>query len=182
MKSSKPSAAFKKSWASWGSDNTQPPSAPKMTDTYCVALPIENRALFPKKCIVCNSDVGNSTFEITGSPEGFHGLTKYQLGLNPTLLIPCHKGCGGALKRRLSKRCTFWSFLAFTAALTSLYLGWSKWVIIAASLILFLPIFYTQEKHPLPFEFMCDESERTFYFANREYAEKFAQLNNSQLS
>lgn len=151
-----------------------------MGNYYRVKIQKDTSILFPKYCVICGKVCGDKTIKIAGSYGGSFWHWKGTFKSAPKLIIPGHLECNNVFK----KKSLYGEILTLTFSIIPVGIfSYIRWEIDILTILLFVVCaflfgkiidrFYYQE----PIMFSKDDNKMSFLFKDRNYANKFAEIN-----
>jgi hypothetical protein len=153
-----------------------------------VIIAADRCPIFPERCVVCGRTCSERGV-IRAAPSGLHGMQTWLLRMTPRIDIVIHPQCGAHLRRRLVGERAF-NFLAATAVIVPLVWfcvthGWSKYPSIALVLVAMVlalgPALIWQVLRPAAIDVRRSGDRLVFQFADHDYAQEFARLNDGDI-
>lgn len=160
-----------------------------MAEGYNVEISIKSPVEFPDECPICKRNARGNKSTIQIGPLD-HNLAFSKI--KNTIVVPMHIGCAKKFGLSFWKRYGFILFCGIVnLVIFAIYFDITKEptgqyvfkrIILMLGFVLVLaPFIVWWFNHPLPIECEYEKGNYIFTFEDRNYAERFAQLNNAQV-
>jgi hypothetical protein len=145
---------------------------------------------FPEYCVVCGRPYHGQLGKIELDPSSTSSMvTPIWMGRGidkisskkHVLSIPGHQSCIKSIRKAFWIRNLFYVLIAISVLIIGIKQGLNKFYMILLATVIALPIVLWEFSHPLPINYNHRNGEYIFEFKDRDYAERFALLNNAKV-
>lgn len=143
--------------------------------------------VFPEHCVVCGrfNNGQQGKIEMTRARSFFPSFIIDRLeqisSKQRIQLIPSHTECLRGVRRSFWKRNIILIFIVTFCLIEGKMNSWNFFLEIILIFIIASPLVFWDMKHPLPVEYMLKDKKLIFTFTDKNYAERFALLNQSKV-
>lgn len=158
-----------------------------MNKLFIAQMSDSKKPVFPNACVVCGHLDTEPLIKVKTSHEigrldfYLYNFTSIRPG-ESFLDIPAHKKCIKDVRNSFFKRFILIIIAAAAIAAAGFINKLSIFFSIMAFLVAACILFALEFRKPVPFEFQRYSQKYVLYFKNRDYAEKFALLNNTTIT
>jgi len=145
---------------------------------------------FPEYCVVCGRPHNgqHGTIELDPGSISSIAFTIQMLrsidklsSKKHILSIPGHQSCIKSIRKAFWFRILFYFLIAAPIVIIGIQQGLNRFYMFLLLGVIALPIIFWEFSHPLPINYNHRYGEYVFEFKNRDYAERFALLNNAKV-
>lgn len=154
---------------------------------YSVSVNASQNLLFPEYCVICGKPADGQKGKIEMNlfqsffPESITSMFAQASSKQRILNIPSHEICLRTARRSYWMR----NILIILIVLFCLMVGemnsWSRPLEVVLIFVIASPLIYWETSHPLPVEYEMKDNKLIFTFIDRQYADGFAFLNQSEV-
>lgn len=153
---------------------------------YYVFLPDSKKPIFPDQCIVCGQS-GAEELKWVQITDDLGRVQFYFFGLGHDeeedlhLYVPVHNSCGKGVRSGFLKSFALLLSAAAAIAASGIALGMGSFISLLIAIIVAGPLLSILLSKPVPFELNHGGGKLHLKFNNRDYAERVARLNHSEV-
>lgn len=154
---------------------------------YNVQVDEARNITFPEFCVVCGrlNNGQQGIIEMTKAqsffPSSFISALEQLSSKKRLIEIPSHKNCIRAVRSSFWKRNLLYVVIVLFWLTMGRINNWNIFHEIILIIISSAPLMYWDTKHPLPVEYILKDKKLIFTFIDKNYAERFALLNDSKI-